>query len=322
MTDVAIPQQQAAGLAIAQAPIETQATLSLVGWASELDAAYKLASMVCQTAFVPQHFRNKPEETAVAMLYGHTLEMPPMVAVKSIYVVHGTPALYAQAMYAIALSKGHEIERVEATENRVVFRARRRGVQAWQKVEWTIARATQAGYTSNAKYRENPIGMLTEKCKAEAAKLVAPDALAGMSSVEEIQLGDFDVTDYSESAPVEATPAPKKRTVQRKQAPAPDLPEVVHDAPQDEVAEEAPVEELATKAQLTKIHVILGKLGASDREAGLAELSNHTGRTITSSKELTKAEASRFIEEAETPPADEDGVLTSDEAWLAGTGAN
>ncbi|TVU61603.1 hypothetical protein FQP90_13770 [Paenarthrobacter nitroguajacolicus] len=320
MTDVAIPQQQAAGIAIAGAPIETQATLSLVGWASELDAAYKLASMVCQTAFVPQHFRNKPEETAVAMLYGHTLEMPPMVAVKSIYVVHGTPALYAQAMYAIALSKGHEIERVEATEHRVVFRARRRGVQAWQKVEWTIARATQAGYTSNQKYRENPIGMLTEKCKAEAAKLVAPDALAGMSSVEEIQLGDFDETNYSD-APAEEAPAPKaKRTINRAKAPAPELPEIVHEAPQDEVAEEAPAEELATKAQLTKIHVILGKLGASEREAGLAELSNFTGRKITTSKDLTKAEASRFIEDAETPPpADENGELTSDEAWLAGT---
>ncbi|MFS0716864.1 hypothetical protein [Arthrobacter phoenicis] len=251
----------------------------------------------------------------MAMLYGHTLEMPPMVAVKSIYVVHGTPALYAQAMYAIALSKGHEIERVEATEQRVVFRARRRGVQAWQKVEWTIERARQAGYTSNQKYKENPIGMLTEKCKAEAAKLVAPDALAGMSSVEEIQLGDFDDTDYSAAdAPAPAAEAKPKRTVQRKQAPAPDLPAVVHDAPQDEP--EAPAEPLATTAQLTKIHVILGKLGASDREAGLAELSNFTGRTIESSKSLTKAEASRFIEDAETPPADADGVLPDvDAEW-------
>ncbi|MFJ4226488.1 hypothetical protein ACIPYV_02855 [Paenarthrobacter nicotinovorans] len=203
-------------------------------------------------AFVPQHFRNKPEETAVAMLHGHTLEMPPMVAVKSICVVHGTPVLYAQAMYAIGLSKCHQIERVKATEQRVVFRARRRGVPAWRKVAWTIARTTQAGYTSNQKYRENPIGMLTEKCKAQAAKLVAPDALAGMSSVEEIQLSDFDDTDYSDT-PQEAPPAgPKaKRTVTRTKAPAPDLPDVVHEAPQDEVAEEAPAEELATKAQLT-----------------------------------------------------------------------
>lgn len=318
MSEIATFPQQANGLAIAAAPVETSTTLSLVGWASELDAAYKLASMVCQTAFVPQHFRNKPEETAVAMLYGHTLEMPPMVAVKSIYVVHGTPALYAQAMYAIALSKGHEIERVEATEQRVVFRARRRGVQAWQKVEWTIERARQAGYTSNQKYKENPIGMLTEKCKAEAAKLVAPDALAGMSSVEEIQLGDFDDTDYSaQDATAPAAEAPKtKRTINRAKAPAPDLPEVVHDAPQDEVIEEAPKEPLATNAQLTKIHVILGKLGATDRESGLAELSQFTGRALESSKELTKAEASRFIEEAETPPADADGVLPNvDAEW-------
>lgn len=237
MTMTELATRSAADLTPAAAPtMQTEATMSLVGWSTELDAAYKLATMICNTAFVPQHFKGKPEETAVAMLYGHTLELPPMVAVKAIYVVHGTPALYAQTMYAIAISKGHQIERVFADDSRVEFRARRKGQQTWQKIEWTIERARQAKYTSNGKYAENPIGMLTEKCKAEAAKLVAPDALAGLYSVEEIELGDYEPAEPS-GVQDEPKPEPAKKKVTRKPraaAPAPDLPPVVNDAPQDE----------------------------------------------------------------------------------------
>lgn len=198
--------------------VETKTTRNLEAWASDLEHAFALAEKLCSTMFVPVHFRGKPAEGAAAILYGDTLEIPPMVSLRTIYVVHGTPALYAQQMYAIALSKGHEIERVHADNQRVEFRARRRGTKDWQKVEWTIERARQAKYTSNSKYQENPIGMLTEKCKAEAAKLVAPDALAGMNSVEEIELGDF------ESTIVEEAPAPVKTTkiTRKPKADAPD----------------------------------------------------------------------------------------------------
>lgn len=223
-----------AELALPAAPTGTEATMSLVGWATELNAAHQLAKMICNTAFVPQHFRGKPEETAVAMLYGHTLELPPMVAVKAIYVVHGTPALYAQTMYAIAIAKGHQIERTYADDTRVEFRARRKGQVGWQKIEWTIERARKAKYTTNSKYQENPIGMLTEKCKAEAAKLVAPDALAGLYSVEEIELGDYEQTEPEPSAPAAPVEDKPKRTVKRKSAPAPSLPDIVHDAPEPE----------------------------------------------------------------------------------------
>lgn len=269
--------------------VETDTTRTIAEWASDLEHAYKFAQTICGTMFVPQHFRNKPEETAAAILYGDTLGMPPMVSVKTIYVVHGTPALYAQQMYAIALANGHEIERVYADNERVEFRARRRGQKEWQKVEWTIERARLAKYTSNSKYTENPIGMLTEKCKAEAAKLVAPDALAGMSSVEEIQLGDF------ESTIVEEAPEPPKTTkITRKPkavstpAPAP-APDPVTDAGEDKVTDPEPVDEstgevlpepadedavdfLAECEKLLGDKKALGELGKRARAAGADDM--------------------------------------------------
>lgn len=312
-------------------PAQNETIMSLAQWSQELDAAYQLAQMVCQTAFAPAHFRDKPEEAATAMLYGHTIGLPPMVAIKSIYVVHGTPALYAKTMYAIALAAGHQIERVHATEQGVMFRCRRKGAQGWQEVEWTIDRARKAGYTSNKQYQTNPIGMLTAKCMAEAANLVAAEALAGMASVEEVQLGDVDgmVPGGDEVEPV-TEPAPKKTTVRRKavsraKAPEPALPDV-SDTPDPDPAEDhtedtgpvgaeprtddAPVK--SSRAQWAQAGKLMADLGIESTEDKAAEMrdwaaSQGIDRELTNMAALTSDECSRFIQYLEgllNPAAD------------------
>lgn len=190
-----------------------------LGWyAQELDYGFALAQKLCTTAFAPAHFRGKPADAATAMLYGNTLGLDPIASMRSVYVVHGTPALYASTMMALAVSAGHEIVRESATEQEVVFKARRRGSEVWQEVKWTMTRAERAGYTANKKYSTDPVGMLSAKCMAEAAKLVAPDALMGLRSVEDIEL--------EEGPEVEAKPV-KRRSVQRKpKAPEPEVPEL------------------------------------------------------------------------------------------------
>lgn len=317
------------GMDVAPGIGNNSAVTSLHGWSQELDAAYHLAQMVCQTAFAPQHFRGKPEEAATAMLYGHTIGLPPMVAIKSIYVVHGTPALYAKTMYAIALAAGHQIERVHATEQGVMFRCRRKGAQAWQEVEWTIDRARKAGYTSNKQYQTNPIGMLTAKCMAEAANLVAAEALAGMASVEEVQLGDVDGMvpggDDVEPAQSGAT-AEKKTTVKRKvsraKAPEPSVPDV-SDTPDPDPVEEtaedtepageepgdAPVKSSkSTKSQWDLAAKLMRDMGISSPGEMGAEMrawAKEEGitRELGSMKDLTSEEASQFVNYLETTAA-------------------
>ena len=316
MTEIA--QVQDNGLAafspqpdpMAGAPSAPQgsAVNTLEGWAQELDAAFRLSQMVCQTAFAPQHFRGKPEEAATAMLYGHTIGLPPMVAIKSIYVVHGTPAIYAKTMYAIALAAGHQIERVHATEQSVMFRCRRKGSQQWQDVEWTIERARQAGYTTNKQYQSNPIGMLGAKCMAEAANLVAADALAGMASVEEVQLGDVD----GAVPGVEDTPAPapseSKRTVKRKprgKAPepqAPDLPPAPEPEPEGDgetaEAEDAPV--MSDRAQWDQASAAMESIGITDKQDKATEMRRWLDeqgitRQIKDMRDMTADEVDGFI---------------------------
>ena len=54
--------------------------------------------------------------------------------------------------------------------------------------------------------------------------------------------------------------------------------------------------EVATGAQLQKLAILMGEAGINDRDDRLAYVAQSVGRPVASSKELTKAEASRVIE--------------------------
>lgn len=338
MSEVA--QYEAPGQVAALDPTQSETIMSLAQWSQELDAAYHLAQSVCQTPFAPQHFRGKPEDAAVAMLFGRSLRMDPLIALKSIYLVHGTPALYAQAMYSIALREGHQIERVHATEQSVKFRCRRKGSRDWQDVEWTIDRARKAGYTSNKKYMENPVGMLTEKCKAEAAKLVAGDALSGMASVEEVELGDYEAAEIVSSEETPTVSQPKKTTVKRKavsraKAPEPSVPDVSDTPDPDPVEETAEDTEPAgeepgdaavksSRAQWTLAGQLMTELGIEDKADKATEMrswaeSQGITRELPSMAALSSEECSRFInylEQLVNPSGgDNEGTEDGQQSW-------
>lgn len=150
--------------------------------------AHTLAKAICNTAMVPKHFQGKPDECAAAMLYGASLGLDPMQAVKGIYVVHGTAALYARAMASIVMRDGHQLWTESSTDEAVTVCGRRRGTDNVETSTWTYARAKKAGYTSNPKYDSDPQAMLYAKAVSEVARKIAPDSLSGVYSVEELEV--------------------------------------------------------------------------------------------------------------------------------------
>ncbi len=317
----------------------TSGTVSLIQQtALELTAAHQIASAICSTSFVPQHFRGKPDECAVAILYGATIGFDPVTAVQQIFVIGGKPALYARAMVAIVLSQGHEIWTEEEGPGRVVVAGRRKGSDKVQRVEWTTALAQQAGYTSNAKYRTDPRSMLYARASGDVARRIAPDALMGMAyNVEELELGE-----------VTATPVPSERSgVSRLRAAVPaSVPDqggtepasvpparAIEAAPADDVHDaevDEPPTEAMTTAQNRKIHALFRDLGITDENHQRAGMSKALGREVPSRKDLTKTEAAFIIEALEaraaqqSAPADAASAgqpafdADADHAWLAG----
>lgn len=260
--------------------------------ALELQDAHTIATAICRSAFVPDHLRGKAEETAVAILYGATVGFDPITAVQQIFAIGGKPALYARAMVAIVLAAGHEVWTEEERPGFVTVAGRRKGSEHITRVTWTSELATQAGYDKNAKYRTDSRSMLYARASGDVARRIAPDALMGMAyNVEEMQL-----IDPVSQRPVRSTSSAKDQVRAAISGTVFDPP-VAEEAEPDEPSA-APVEtgELLSERQSKKLHTSFGEVGIKDRDERMAYTCKVIGRTVESSKDLTKAEAAYVID--------------------------
>jgi hypothetical protein len=276
----------------------------LVAWAASLTAAHKIGSALCNTSFVPATFKGKPEEAAAAILFGDEIGLTPTQSLQSVYVISGKPALYARAMVAIVLAAGHEVETVSKSDTEVSVRGRRRGSENWTVETWTKARAQKAGYTSNKKYESDPAAMLYARAASDLCRQIAPDALAGIGySVEELEIAEpTKVTITRADKPKAKAPEPVEPAfdeVIAEQKATGDIvaePEIIEAEIVEPTFDDPEPEPLITGPQLAKLNILLTEAGIKDRDEKLQRVSQIVGRQIGSSKELTKAEASKVIE--------------------------
>lgn len=291
---------QAAGVALSTVTTQaTQNTVDLVAWANELGAAHQIATAISRTEFVPKDFRSDPDKTATAILYGKSLGLDPLAALSNVFVVHGRPAVYSRTMVALAQRAGVEFQRTAATEQQVTVHARRKGSQTWQEFTWTIARATKAGYTTNAKYKTDPIGMLTAKAFAEAVRVIAPDVLMGIAVSEEVELGDYE--DTPAPGPVEDTAGVEKKKVQRKpRAKKASEPVAVAAAPVEEepsAEAEQTGELISPETQNEIITQARAKWGVQNPQMLSNELSHHLGVEGITVEQLTVEQGNLILAE-------------------------
>lgn len=253
--------------------------------------AKALADAICKTSMVPAHFRDKPEECAAAILYGSSLGFDPMQSVKAIYVVKGNAALYASGMAAVVRRDGHELRDVEVTDTSVTVAGRRAGTTEWVERTWTIERAKTAGYTSNAKYDTNPLQMLHAKATSEVCRVIAPDSLAGVYSVEERQM------EYLE-AEVVAVNRPTKG-----------LAAALSPAPEQPAADDTP--DAITSAQVKAMGDLMKRAGVEGKDMALAYVADVIGRTVERREDLTADEAQRVNDALAAEVADQEKAAQS-----------
>jgi tetrahydromethanopterin S-methyltransferase subunit B len=265
---------------------------SLAVWADDARQAASVAVSLAPTPFVPQSLRGRDDKTTAAnitaaILTGAELGLTPMASLRSIVVIQGTPAMTAVALRGLVQSAGHEVWIESSSDSRVVACGRRRGSDQTERSVWTIDRAQKLGLTGKDNWKKQPESMLVARATSEVCRRIAADALLGLPyTVEEI-------ADTVESEPQRTA----RRRAQREPAPMPepaleDVAPAVSSPPETPPPDEPPI----TDAQSKKLHAALGDNNLSDREAGLAYIGDVIGREITSSKELTKAEASQVID--------------------------
>lgn len=274
---------------------------SLVRQAKAMSAAHDLGTAMAQTSMVPKHFQGKPGDCAAAILYGAELGLNAIQSLQNIMVINGKPGIEARTMVALVKQRGYRIETVESGPESVTVRGTAPSGET-ETSTWTMARATTAGFTSNALYKKIPEQMLYAKAATEVCRKLAPDVLLGMPySVEEMRLEPVRVES-------ERVPAPSRGVagVRAKLG----VPEPTEEAPGPEHPTEPPADvsagvEMCTRAQQQKLAILLKEEGFNEREEKLAYLEQNFGRPFTSSAELTKAEASQFIDFLESAQAGE-----------------
>lgn len=168
--------------------IHQQATNQLVIHAQNMSAAKQLADALCATDMVPAAYKGKPANGAAAILYGDEIGLNPIQSLQNVFIVQGKPAIYARTAVALVRRHGVKVRTVSSTDESVTVSAERDGQV--EESTWDVARATKAGYLSNAKYKSNPQEMLYSKAAMEVCRKIAPDVLLGIAySGEELELG-------------------------------------------------------------------------------------------------------------------------------------
>lgn len=330
MTEVSISQAAPTAVAMPELPSVT-GVASLESWVTALGHANKIANFMARSNFVPAPLRLKSknnykttEELALdvtaIILAGASIGYDPFQAVQQMFIVHGSPAMYARSMVALVKSHGHKLDQTSADTRSVTVRARHKNESEWHEFTWTYERADRAGYTSNPKYKTNPQEMLYAKAATEACRRMFPEVLAGISaySVEESELEDMGEA----PAPVTAAAPKAKAKVQRRQAPAPDLPAVVHDAPAVAVEpdpEPEPVQMISAE-QGTHLQAALMAAGYKTGPQQGKAVEEQLNRITSGPTDITAEEAEALIEffnNSAGAPAALDPE--ADAAWIAGT---
>jgi hypothetical protein len=322
MTEIAIRDDQTSALA-ALPDYQDAAFTRLAQWANSARAAHTVAQSLVKTSFVPEAFRNRPDEATAAILSGAEVGLSPMAALRSFDVIQGTAAPRANTLRAIVQSRGHEMVLTEATATRAIVKGRRRGEQNWQQSTWTIDRAAKLGLTNKSNWKNQPQAMLVARATAECARLIASDAILGIPYASE-ELIDGD-TQPGATLTVDSVPEvkPARRTAQRAPRAAVEVPEPELGEPAADVMEAAAyvAGEPITAPQQKMLHALLRKANLGEREAGLAAIAAILGRDVESTKDLSKADATividelvRSTEEPIEPTLDDDWPPTAEPA--------
>lgn len=160
----------------------------------DLGELRQFSQEVTATALVPQHYRNKPADAMVAMMFGREVAgLGPLISLNCIAVINGRPAFYGDAVPGIALNKGLITDMEESFEGKpydddftaVCIVTRQSGTKVTQR--FSVADARKAGLWGKAgPWQQYPKRMLQWRARSWAIRDAAPHMLFG-PTVEELR---------------------------------------------------------------------------------------------------------------------------------------
>lgn len=183
-----------------------------------IEECVDLATRLAESSLLPAAMRGKIPDVLITIMAGQELGLPPMAALRSIDVIEGKPRLSSDVMVAIVLGSGKAayFRRTKESAESVTYETLRIGATEPRTCTWTIAMAKTASLHLKDNWRGYPRAMLAARAKAELARDVYPDVLAGCYIEDEVDSGvtftaprGAQNTDVIDADFVEAAPEPE-----------------------------------------------------------------------------------------------------------------
>jgi len=154
--------------------------------ASSIKPMLEFATHLVKSGFLPAAIKT-PEQAVAIILTGNELGIPPMQALRQIHVIQGKPTMSAELMLGFAYSRipGFVCNITESSAERCVLQISRPNHAPYTHC-FTIQDAKSMGLTGKDNWNKQPAVMLRWRCISGALKIIAPDAIAGFYTPEEL----------------------------------------------------------------------------------------------------------------------------------------
>jgi hypothetical protein len=164
---------------------------------TDFESVWRMATVLCKTGMIPVNFKDKPEDTAAAIMWGMEIGLSPIVALQSIAVINGRPSLWGDTLPAMITKAGHKLDEViegdGATLKATCTLTRRDGHKVSRS--FSMADAKRAGLsTKTGPWTQYPQRMVQMRARSWAVRDGAADVLRGLQVVEEQQDAMRDIT--------------------------------------------------------------------------------------------------------------------------------
>ena len=262
------------------------------------DQCFALAEKIATSALLPQAYRNKPADAAIAMMYGVEMGLSPMTALQRIVVISGKPTLDAQGMVSLIRQSGHSISG-DVTDDGATVTGKRCDTGDTMTSTFTMDDAKLAGLAGSSTYKKFPRDMMWARAVSQLGRRLFADVLMAASySPEEMQAV---VDDHPARMSPRPAPTPSESALVDAEAVAEVFDaEVITEA---EIVSEPPSDAASDK----QIWLLKKRLKEKDLAGDEAKGFIHyvIGHEVTKVADLTKREASAVIDaldEDDTPP--------------------
>lgn len=180
---------------IRQIPTQTQTQLAShtdAGIISDFRQYFKMASELCKADIIPQAYKGKVADTAIAIDMANRMGVSLMMVMQSMYVVKGKPSWSGQACLSFIRAKFTDVKVIyvgaKGTDDRGCYvKATDKDGDVLEGTTVTMAMAKAEGWTSNSKWRNMPEQMLAYRAASFFARVHCPETLMGVQVEGEVE---------------------------------------------------------------------------------------------------------------------------------------